>query len=100
MYFFFHFSIQYQKLGSGLEVIISLNMCYYQQSKVICSYNETITELAQARLYEVPESKVCVAFLANTNSRLDGTITYIQRRRLLSSSSIHQHSPRLQDRGV
>lgn len=30
----------------------------------------------QAWLYESPESKVCVAFLTNTNPRVDGTVNF------------------------
>lgn len=30
----------------------------------------------QARLYEIPESHVCVAFLTNTNRKEDGTVSF------------------------
>lgn len=30
----------------------------------------------EARLYEIPENKICVAFLTNTNSKIDGTINF------------------------
>lgn len=30
----------------------------------------------QARLYEIPENKVCVAFLTNTNTKFDGTVKF------------------------
>ncbi|KAG6533703.1 hypothetical protein ZIOFF_007578 [Zingiber officinale] len=30
----------------------------------------------EARLYEIPENKVCVAFLTNTNTKFDGTLKF------------------------
>jgi hypothetical protein len=30
----------------------------------------------QARLFEIPEQKVCVAFLSNHNTKEDGTVTF------------------------
>ncbi|KAG1359433.1 putative beta-galactosidase 7-like [Cocos nucifera] len=40
------------------------------------SNNGTLVNYYMARLYESPESKVCVAFLTNTNTRTDGTVNF------------------------
>ncbi|RRT54089.1 hypothetical protein B296_00015913 [Ensete ventricosum] len=40
------------------------------------SKNGTLVNYYMARLYEIPEDNVCVAFLTNTNARRDGTVKF------------------------
>ncbi|PNT68547.1 beta-galactosidase 11 [Brachypodium distachyon] len=38
--------------------------------------NQPLGKLYEARLFEIPEQKICVAFLSNHNTKEDGTVTF------------------------